>query len=197
MKRIASLFMVIAVAAGMSVRAEDSLHERYAVWENVHHIDPFLKYVLLENPEMLAAVTDINNGIHTLSPVLNSTIVKGTVDVAPSNTDIPIDIMVKRYGGYLHVFSSARREGTTTGSFLCCDVPAKAIAEFIGEGRSFDVVDGVFEDTFDPYDVHLPIGGAGVERSGIPYEIHLAGAFPNPFNPAKFIEYTLAEPGRN
>jgi len=47
------------------------------------------------------------------------------------------------------------REGKTTTSFTLPGMKGRAKAEVLQEGRTLEVRDGVFRDTFGPWDVHL------------------------------------------
>jgi hypothetical protein len=47
------------------------------------------------------------------------------------------------------------RGGSTTGTFTLSRIPATATAEVIGEGRTLNVSNGVFQDNFQSYGVHL------------------------------------------
>jgi len=122
----------------------------------VHQFAPeFKEWALLDDPEMLAAVTATNQQIKELAPVLNSpTIPDGaTVDWSPPG--VPIACMVKHYQGATYLFAVGMRNGTATGTFSVKDVPAQATAEVLGEGRTIKVANGTFADTFAAYDVHL------------------------------------------
>ncbi len=122
----------------------------------VHEWNPkFNEYALLDDPEMLAAVTAINNQIHELAPVLNSPTIEDGATVESSAEDVPIAIMTKRHGGATYVFAVGMRNGATKGNFQVSNVPEGATAEVIGEGRSISVEDGRFQDDFAAYDVHL------------------------------------------
>ncbi|NLC59539.1 MAG: hypothetical protein GX774_22095 [Armatimonadetes bacterium] len=122
----------------------------------VHRFAPtFCEWALLEDPEMLAAVTAINRQIHALAPVLNSPTVADGATVTSSAADVPIGHLVKRHGGATYLFTVAMRNAPTTGTFRVRGLPARAKAEVIGEDRSLPVTNGRFTDEFKPYDVHL------------------------------------------
>lgn len=122
----------------------------------VHEWKPkFSEHALLDDAEMLAAVTAINKQIQSLAPVLNSPTVKDGAVVQSSAAEVPIDIMVKKHGGALYVFTVGMRNAETKGAFAVAGLKGKAKAEVIGENRTLDVTDGAFEDAFKPYDVHL------------------------------------------
>lgn len=120
----------------------------------VHQFQPtFCEWALLEDPEMLAAVTAINQQIRELAPVLNSPTIEGAVSVDFATPNVPVDAMVKHHEGATYVFAVSMRNEATTARFAVGD--AGKVAEVIGEGRTIEVVDGAFEDAFTPYAVHL------------------------------------------
>lgn len=122
----------------------------------VHQFQPqFVEAALLEDPEMLAAVTQINRQIHALASVLNSPTVPDGAEVRSTNPAVPVHIMVKRYGGVTYLFAVSMRNAPTTAIFRVKDGAAAATAEVLGENRQLPVVNGRFEDTFGPYEVHL------------------------------------------
>lgn len=110
---------------------------------------------LLNDPEMLAAVTVINNQIHELAPVLNSPTIKDGATVESSSEEVPIAIMVKRHDGATYVFAVGMRNAPAKGAFHISGLPETSTIEVIGEERSISVKNGKFEDDFEAYDVHL------------------------------------------
>jgi hypothetical protein len=122
----------------------------------VHQFKPrFDEHALLDDPEMLAAVTTINRQIHDLAPVLNApTDLAGGV-ARSSNPDVPIDLMVKRTPEATYVFAVGMRNKPARGSIKVRDLPLRSIAHVIGESRALNVVDGQFIDDFPAYGVHL------------------------------------------
>ncbi|NSW56939.1 MAG: hypothetical protein HPY44_13090 [Armatimonadetes bacterium] len=120
----------------------------------VHQFQPtFCEWALLEDPEMLAAVTAINQQIRELAPVLNSPTVTDVVSVESATPDVPVDAMVKQHEGATYVFAVGMRNAATTARFRVGDTGK--VAQVIGESRTIEVVDGAFEDSFAPYAVHL------------------------------------------
>lgn len=161
----------------------------------VHRIDPFLEYALLEDsPDMLAMVTAVNKQIQSLAPVLNSPSVIGGVTATSSNEAVPVDFMVKNADGWLYVFAAAMRDGTTRATFKAFNIPDAATVEVIGEERTIDAKNGVFEDDFGSYGVHLyrvKSEDVGVRHGALPQSIELLGNRPNPFNPSTVIGFTM------
>ncbi|MBN1290329.1 MAG: hypothetical protein JXB48_00695 [Candidatus Latescibacteria bacterium] len=110
---------------------------------------------LLHDPEMLEAVTAVNNQIHSLAPVINSPTNYFGTEVTSSDPAVPIATMTKRYNGETYVFAVCMRNNAVKVSYLVSALPETATAEVIGEARTIEVVNGAFEDNFVPYDVHL------------------------------------------
>lgn len=121
----------------------------------VHEWKPkFNEHAVLDDPEMLAAVTALNGQIRDLAPVLNAPPAEG-VAVASSAADVPVAATARRHGGALYVFAVAMRGGATTATLTAPGVREGAAVEVLGEGRGLEVKGGTFEDRFEPYGVHL------------------------------------------
>jgi hypothetical protein len=121
----------------------------------VHQFKPtFREAALLDDPEMLRAVTAVNQQIHQLAPVLNSASVSNVV-TAQSPTDAPVACTVKQHGGATYVFAVAMRNQATKATFKVERASGSAQVEVLGESRSIPVRDGGFADDFAPYAVHL------------------------------------------
>lgn len=152
-------------ATPAQVRAEvwmSLIHGSRGIIYFVHEWEPvFVEARLLQDPEMLAAVTALNTQIRDLAPVLNS----ATVDraqVLSSAPAVPVDLMAKAYGGDLYVFAAAMRPGSAQGTFQLSGAPGNRRAEVLGEGRNIAIENGRFTDDFADYGVHLyRIAGAG------------------------------------
>jgi hypothetical protein len=151
-----------------NVKAKVSPHQlRAEVWMALVHGSKGLIYfvhqfkprsndhALLDDPELLPAVTAVNAQIRALAPVLNGPTLADGGTVKSSVADVPIDLMVKRHAGATYAFAVGMRNAAAQGSFTLADLPGRRTAEVLGEGRRIDVVDGKFEDKFAPYDVHL------------------------------------------
>jgi hypothetical protein len=122
----------------------------------VHQFKPaFREAALLDDPEMLAAVTAINRQIRELAPVLNSPSLTESVRVKSSAPDTPLAWMMKRRGDETCLFTVSLRNRPTRGSFEIRDLPKDATAEVLGESRSLSVKNRAFADEFEPYAVHL------------------------------------------
>ncbi len=122
----------------------------------VHQFKPrFNEHALLDDPEMLAAVTAINDQIRELAPVLNGPDVPGVARVRSSKADVPIDLATRQHGKTTYVFAVAMRNAPARGAFEIKGLAPQATAEVLGEQRHITIKEGRFEDDFRPYDVHL------------------------------------------
>ena len=120
----------------------------------VHEFQPkFKEAALLDDPEMLAAVTAINKQIRDLAPVLHAP--GRPVTVFSSAAAVTIDALAKQFGGATYVFAVGMRNAAAKATFEVRGLPATATAEVIGEDRRIEVKDGRFDDAFAPYAVHL------------------------------------------
>ena len=141
------------------------IHGSQGIIYFVHEWEPvFVEARLLHDPEMLAAVTAINQQIRELAPVLNRPNAE-RAQVVSSDPGVPFDLMAKEYGGDLYVFAAAMRPGAAQGTFQLSGIRGKRTAEVLGEGRSIEIKGGSFADEFGEYGIHLyRIEGAGNER---------------------------------
>ena len=127
----------------------------------VHQFEPkFREAALLDDPEMLEAVTRLNHQIIELAPVLKSPTLDHEVKVSSTNAQIPVAVMAKKHLEDRYIFAVAMRSGQTRASFQL-QTPGIALVEVLGENRTLPVKDGSFEDSFDDWDVHLYRGRSG------------------------------------
>jgi hypothetical protein len=146
-------------ATPQQVKAEvwmSLIHGSHGIVYFVHQFEPtFDEHALLDDPEMLAAVTAINQQIRELAPVLNSDAVFEGARVRSLPGVPPIDCATRKYEGATYVFAVGMRNVPGVGSFLLPRIGPHATAEVIGENRTIRVEDGKFEDKFEPRAVHL------------------------------------------
>lgn len=122
----------------------------------VHQFEPnFVEAALLEDPEMLQAVTALNRQIRDLASVINSPSVPDLVTVESSAEIVPIRLTVRRQDGARYVFAVSMFHEEAKGTFRVGGVGPNAVAEVLGEDRTIQVVNGSFEDDFAGYGVHL------------------------------------------
>ena len=76
----------------------------------VHQFKPaFKEAALLDDREMLAAVTSINAQIRSLAPAINSPAIDHAVTVESVPGEVPISAVLKRHGSETYVFAAAMR----------------------------------------------------------------------------------------
>lgn len=114
----------------------------------------------------------VNGRIKALAPVLNSAEL-GTIDsesgrevadayitVSSSTSGVPIDVMVRQYNGQTYVFAQAsgsdtnQASGNTTGTFTWLGGGSASVT-VRDESRSVSKTNGVWTDTFTPYQLHI------------------------------------------
>lgn len=122
----------------------------------VHQFQPeFVEASLLEDPDLLQAVTALNNQIHSLAPIINSPTLTDAATVESSAEIVPIRFAVKKHEGATYLFAASMFHEETTATFQVAGLPANAAAEVLGEDREVEVANGSFEDNFAGYDIHL------------------------------------------
>ena len=122
----------------------------------VHEWKPkFNEHALLDDPEMLAAVTAVNKQVRELAPALNSPTAKDGAAVESANKDVPVAVMVKKQGGATYVFAVAMKSGTTEATFAVAGLGGAVEVEVLGEDRKLPAAAGKFQDSFRDWDVHL------------------------------------------
>ncbi|MDH4238837.1 MAG: hypothetical protein OEW48_04685 [Phycisphaerae bacterium] len=122
----------------------------------VHEWKPrFNESALLSDPQMLSAVTAINRQIIRFAPILNSPTLEKAISMSSANEGVPVAVMTKRYGGSIYLFAVGMREGETGVTFTVPGLAGEKKVEVLGENRVILTNNGVFKDTFGPWDVHL------------------------------------------
>lgn len=141
------------------VRAEvwmSLIHGSKGIFYFAHEWYPrFREAALLHYPEMREAVANLNYQIRELAPVLNSPSIEGAVTAESSNSETPVDLLVKYYGDSAYVFAAAMRDNPTEARFTLRDSTCSGPVEVIGENRSVAVDQRQFGDSFGGYEVHL------------------------------------------
>jgi hypothetical protein len=121
-----------------------------------HEFKPkFNEKALLDDPEMLAAVTAVNKQIRELAPVLNSPSVGDEAAVRSSDAQAPIDILLKRTPESAYLFAVGMRNRRCRATFSLKGLPDRATAVVLGEDRQITITAGQFDDDFSAYGVHL------------------------------------------
>jgi hypothetical protein len=120
----------------------------------VHQFKPtFREAALLDDAEMVRAVTALNRQITELAPVLNAPDAAATA--VSANASVPVATLSKRLNGVAYLFSVAMRGASTTATFTFKDVIGDSKVEVIGENRTLSSKNGSYQDRFEPWDVHL------------------------------------------
>jgi hypothetical protein len=129
------------------------IHGSQGIIYFVHQFKPtFREAALLDDPEMLKAVTALNHQITELAPVLNSPSLTNIVKTRGG--DLPIATMTKQKGVDLYLFAAAMKNQSGKGAFEFTKTDSAEV-EVLGESRALSIKAGAFEDDFSPYAVHL------------------------------------------
>jgi hypothetical protein len=121
----------------------------------VHQFKPvFREAALLDDADMLAAVTKLNRQITELAPVLNSAQAVDAVLAESSDPDVPVAATAKTHGGSIYVFAVAMRAGSTQATFRLKGLAGQGKVEVLWEDRTLPVSGSSFTDKFGPWDVH-------------------------------------------
>jgi hypothetical protein len=118
-----------------------------------HRMTPLNETDCLDDADTAAALTRLNREILLLAPALNSQ--SYALQPLSSNRAVPVRAVLKRLAAERYVFAVGMADAATTASFSLNDLSDGSQVEVIGEGRAVTVSEGVFEDDFAPYDVHL------------------------------------------
>ena len=122
----------------------------------IHQFKPvFREAALLDDPEMLQAITTLNRQITDLAPVINSPTIPNAMTVTTTPENVPIATMLKRYGDATYLFAVGMRNKKVSASFQIHEVTGQHKLNVIDEDRNLTTHDGTFEDSFNPWDVHL------------------------------------------
>ena len=122
----------------------------------VHEWKPrFNESAILSDPEMLTAITKINGQIAELTPVLKSSTINNGADVSSSNSEVPVAVMMKKYKDAIYIFAVGMRNAEARAKFAIKGLSGDRKVEVLGEERKIVCRDGVFEDQFKAWDVHI------------------------------------------
>lgn len=132
----------------------------------VHEWKPrFVEAGLLADKDMLAAVTTLNHQVQRLAPVLNEPPDPALADVTGLAPEARVAVSCHVHAGALYVFAVALRDKPTSAIIrLKSTMVHGTRVEVLDEGRSLDVKDGGWTDTFDGWGVHLyrlPLSATG------------------------------------
>lgn len=122
----------------------------------VHEWEPkFNESALLDDAEMLAAVSELNREIARLAPVLNSPTLRDAVNVEPDPAG-KIATMVKQTSQGAYLFAVEMRGEPTKARFQIENAP-RTVASVNVEGtdRTIPLSDSAFNDTFAPWEARI------------------------------------------
>lgn len=108
-----------------------------------------------------------------------------------------IDIMVKEFDNFIFIFSGNLKYKKEKVQFNINGLSSNTRVEVFGENRSIVTNSGYFEDYFDTLAVHIykiAKNTLGVSiKSDCDFSVKLIEAFPNPFNIATTISYSVIQ----
>ncbi|MEE8450532.1 MAG: hypothetical protein V3R99_01420 [Thermoguttaceae bacterium] len=132
-----------------------------------HQFQPrFIEAGLLADEAMARAVGAINRQIHQLAAVINSPTIEHGATVTTEPPEVtpdpgrsmqmdPVAVMMKKHEGATYLFAVRMEDKPAKATYQLKGLSGKATVEVLGEQRTLKATDGRFEDTFDPYEVHL------------------------------------------
>ncbi len=122
----------------------------------VHQFKPsFREAALLDDPEMLAAVTDLNRQIRELAPALNGPTIENRLTVESSDSRARVAALVKRRGDTVYIFAANLLNHPARATFTLRQMDSSTEAEVLAESRRVPIHGEQFADDFAPYAVHL------------------------------------------
>ena len=128
------------------------IHGATGIFYFVHEFKPnFREDAIFRYPEIVAEVTRANRLIKSLAPVLNSPSISGTIAVSSTS---PIAILVKVFENTTYIFAVAMQNSPSTVRITVGDGHDNN-AVVLDEARNVTIKQGVFEDQFEGYGVHL------------------------------------------
>jgi hypothetical protein len=142
------------------VRAEawmSLIHGSQGLIYFVHQFKPtFREAALLDDPEMLAAVTALNAQITGLARVINSPERPDIVcHSEPVSAPVPVAVTTRKQAGATYVFAVCMRDASTKATFQLKHWSGTKPVEVLDEGRTLAGGNGSFQDDFGPWEVHL------------------------------------------
>ena len=142
----------------LQIRAEvwmSLIHGSRGIIYFVHQFEPTSDEAsLLRDPELLAAVTTINEQVHELAPVLNSRTIDGAVSVTTDAADGKIATMCKQVEDSTYLFAVNMTPAKSRATFKFNQQLSDQAEVLLGEERALALSEGRFEDNFDGYAVH-------------------------------------------
>jgi hypothetical protein len=129
------------------------IHGAAGVQYFCHRMEPLNETDCLDDSDTALALERINREILELAPALNTQ--SYSISVSSSNDAVPVRAVLKQTATERYVFAAGMADGATNATFTLSGIDGSSVVEVIGENRSVVPSDGVFEDVFEPYAVHL------------------------------------------
>jgi hypothetical protein len=129
------------------------IHGAAGVQYFCHRMEPLNETDCLDDADTALALERINREILELAPALNTQ--SYSISVSSSNDAVPVRAVLKQTATERYVFAAGMADGATNATFTLSGIDGSSVVEVIGENRSVAPSDGVFEDVFEPYAVHL------------------------------------------
>lgn len=120
-----------------------------------HRFSPYKQAGLLADTEMSASVSSVNAQITSHASILNTQTVTNAATLVSSDVNVPVDYMVKRYEAYTYIYAVSMRPGSTNATFTLRGFTGTSNVEVVGENRTITSNEGIFQDTFSDYSVHI------------------------------------------
>ncbi|USG61294.1 hypothetical protein NBZ79_19230 [Sneathiella marina] len=132
------------------------IHGAQGIIYFVHQFKPrFVEAGLLQHKDLSAAVKDINRRITSLAPVLNSAQIRNAVSVEEAGKVPAVTALVKQDRCNLYIFAGSKSRLTVEATFHVKHNIIDQNFTVFDESRSVSLKNKIFQDTFDPYAVHL------------------------------------------
>ena len=127
----------------------------------VHQFEPrFVEASLLENPDLLAAVTALNRDVTDFAPVINGEEMSGHLTVSSDAGADRFRVMHRRAQGADWIFAASWHDKPATAVFtLSPPQGGRARVAVVGEARTVQRLGPRFQDDFPPYSVHIYLLG--------------------------------------
>ncbi|MEI6752793.1 MAG: hypothetical protein WCK78_06470 [Paludibacter sp.] len=132
------------------------IHGARAIGYFCHIISkPVVEAAVLKDSAMMSAIAVNNALIQSQACVLNTQTVKNAATVTSTNFAVPVSFMAKRYKRNTYIYAVAEQAGSTNATFQLRAFKGNATVEVVGENRSIKSKNGVFNDSFRNFDVHI------------------------------------------
>lgn len=121
----------------------------------VHQFKPvFREASVFEDAELLKAFTEVNRQVAELAPALNTGQTL-QVSVKTKSETAPVAALAKKHGENIYLFAVGMSGQQADASIQIEGLAGDYDAEPLNERRRLTVKDGVCDDAFKPYEVHL------------------------------------------